>query len=165
MDQQSPIGPPRGFRDILPTEARELGVIEQTLADVFADSGFTPLHPPLLEYGAVDPAKRRPIRFLDSDGTLVALRPDLTTSVARLVAGRYRDLTGVLRLSYVAPVFREEPAMSGGARGGLPARGELLGGGGAPGAAAGPAVLAGALPRCRGSVFAATPHGWDKCLR
>src|SRR2546428_5336480 len=132
MDQQSPIGPPRGFRDILPTEARELGVIEQTLADVFADSGFTPLHPPLLEYGAVDPAKRRPIRFLDSDGTLVALRPDLTTSVARLVAGRYRDLTGVLRLSYVAPVFREEPAMSGGAREVLQAGGELVGGGRAP---------------------------------
>src|SRR5438094_5933316 len=116
MQQQDPIGPPRGFRDILPTEARELGVIEQTLADVFADSGFTPLHPPLLEYGAVDPAKRRPIQFLDSDGTLVALRPDLPTSVARLRAGRYRHLTGVVRLSYVAPGFREEPAMTGGAR-------------------------------------------------
>src|SRR2546429_150750 len=75
MDQQSPIAPPRGFRDILPTEARELGVIEQTLAEVFADSGFTPLHPPLLEYGAADSAKRRRMQFLDSDGSLVALRP------------------------------------------------------------------------------------------
>jgi len=116
MNQQSPIGPPRGFRDILPTEARELGVIEQTLAETFADSGFTPLHPPLLEYGAADSAKRRRMQFLDSDGSLVALRPDLTTSVARLVGGRYQDMTGVLRLSYVAPVFREEPAMSGGSR-------------------------------------------------
>ena len=97
MNRESgPIAPPRGFRDILPTEARELGVIEQTLAETFAASGFTPLHPPLLEYGTVDPAKGRRIQFLDSDGSLVALRPDLTTSVARLVAGRYREMTGVL---------------------------------------------------------------------
>src|SRR6266853_1577453 len=116
MYEPSLIGPPRGFRDILPTEARELGVIQQTLAESFADSGFTPLHPPLLEYGAVDTGKHGRIQFLDSDGSLVALRPDLTTSVARLVGSRYRDTTGVLRLSYVAPVFREEPAMSGGAR-------------------------------------------------
>src|SRR5256712_8162111 len=131
MDQQSPIGPPRGFRDILPTEARELGVSEQTLEEVFADSGFTPLHPPLLEYGAADSAKRRRMQFLDSDGSLVALRPDLTTSVARLVGGRYRDMTGVLRLSYIAPVFREEPAMSGGSREILQAGVGPVGGGGA----------------------------------
>src|SRR5437879_13268017 len=116
--------------------------MEQTLADVFGASGVTPLHPPLLEYGAVDPAKRRPIQFLDSDGTLVALRPDLTTSVARLVAGRYRDLTGVLRLSYVAPVFREEPAMTGGAREVLHAGVELVGGDGTVAAGENLALLA-----------------------
>jgi len=148
MDQQSPIGPPRGFRDILPTEARELAVIEQTLADVFADSGFTPLHPPLLEYGVADSSKRRRIQFLDSDGSLVALRPDLTTSVARLVAGRYRDMTGVLRLSYIAPVFREEPAMSGGAREILQAGVELVGGDRALADAEILALLVEALERC-----------------
>ena len=148
MNQQSPIGPPRGFRDILPTEARELGVIEQTLAEVFADSGFTPLHPPLLEYGAIASAKPRRIQFLDSDGTLVALRPDLTTSVARLVAGRYRDMTGVLRLSYIAPVFRDEPAMSGGAREVLQAGVELVGGVGGLADAEILALLVESLERC-----------------
>jgi ATP phosphoribosyltransferase regulatory subunit len=127
MSQHVLNGPPRGFRDILPTEARELGVIERSLAEVFAAYGFTSLHPPLLEYGAADAEKRRRIQFLDTDGTLVALRPDLTTSVARLVGGRYRDATGVLRLSYVAPVFREEPAMSGGSREILQAGVELVG--------------------------------------
>src|SRR5712692_5349582 len=156
MSQQSPIGPPRGFRDILPTEARELGVIEQTLADVFADSGFTPLHPPLLEYGAVDSARRRRIQFLDSDGSLVALRPDLTTSVARLVGGRYRDMTGVLRLSYIAPVFREEPAMSGGAREILQAGVELVGGDGALADAEILALLVESLELCGLSVCAST---------
>jgi len=148
MNQQSPIGPPRGFRDILPTEARELGVIEQTLAETFADSGFTPLHPPLLEYGAADSAKRRRMQFLDSDGSLVALRPDLTTSVARLVGGRYRDMTGVLRLAYVAPVFREQPAMSGGSREVLQAGVELVGGEGTLADAEILALLVESLERC-----------------
>ena len=161
MSQQSPIGPPRGFRDILPTEARELGLIEQTLADVFADSGFTPLYPPLLEYGAVDSAKRRRIQFLDSDGSLVALRPDLTTSVARLVAGRYRDMTGVLRLSYIAPVFREEPAMSGGAREVLQAGVELVGGGGALADAEILALLVESLERCGLAVCESTVQVGD----
>ena len=149
MNRESgPIAPPRGFRDILPTEARELGVIEQTLAETFAASGFTPLHPPLLEYGTVDPAKGRRIQFLDSDGSLVALRPDLTTSVARLVAGRYRDMTGVLRLSYLAPVFREEPALSGGSREVLQAGVELVGGGGSLADAEILALLVESLERC-----------------
>jgi ATP phosphoribosyltransferase regulatory subunit len=156
MKQQSPIGPPRGFRDILPTEARELGVIEQTLSEVFADSGFTPLHPPLLEYGAADSVRRRRIQFLDSDGSLVALRPDLTTSVARLVAGRYRDMTGVLRLSYIAPVFREEPAMSGGSREILQAGVELVGGDGTLADAEMLALLAESLQRAGLSVCEST---------
>ena len=156
MNQQSPIGPPRGFRDILPTEARELGVIEQTLSETFADSGFTPLYPPLLEYGADDSVRRRRIQFLDSDGSLVALRPDLTTSVARLVAGRYRDMTGVLRLSYIAPVFREEPAMSGGSREILQAGVELVGGDGALADAEILALLAESLERAGLSVCEST---------
>ena len=161
MSQQSPIGPPRGFRDILPTEARELGLIEQTLAEVFADSGFTPLHPPLLEYGADDSMKRRRIQFLDRDGSLVALRPDLTTSVARLVAGRYREMTGVLRLSYIAPVFREEPAMSGGAREVLQAGVELVGGGGALADAEILALLVESLERCGLAVCESTVQVGD----
>jgi ATP phosphoribosyltransferase regulatory subunit len=156
MDQQSPVGPPRGFRDILPTEARELAVIEQTLAEVFADSGFTPLHPPLLEYGSANSKKRRRIQFLDSDGSLVALRPDLTTSVARLVAGRYRDMTGVLRLSYIAPVFREEPAMSGGSREILQAGVELVGGDGTVADAEILALLVESLESCGLSVHEST---------
>ena len=110
--------PPRGFRDILPTEARELRGIERTLSEVFASYGYLPLDPPLLERGdaagIVDSV--RLIAFLDRDGTRVALRPDLTTAVARLVAQCYANAEGALRLSYFAPVFREEPAMLGAER-------------------------------------------------
>src|SRR5712691_6216100 len=77
------LAPPRGFRDILPTEARELRVIERTLTETFAAYGYMPLEPPMVEYAAAQPAGERLIQFLDGDGSLVALRPDLTTAVAR----------------------------------------------------------------------------------
>ena len=121
--------PPRGFRDILPTEARELGAIEATLTSTFATYGFVPLEPPAVEY-ATRPAvfgEGRTMQFLDRDGRLVELRPDVTTAIARLVAQRYRDATEALRLSYFLPVFREEPAMTGGERELVQAGVELIG--------------------------------------
>ena len=123
------LAPPRGFRDILPTEARELRAIERTLSEVFASYGYVPLDPPLVEQGeaAGIAAPSRVIAFLDRDGTRVALRPDLTTAVARLVAQRYAAADGALRLSYFAPVFREEPAMLGAEREYDQAGAELVG--------------------------------------
>lgn len=128
-DTRSALAPPRGFRDILPTEARELRAIERNLSQTFAAYGYVPLDPPLLEHGdaagLVDPS--RLIAFLDRDGSRVALRPDLTTAVARLVAQRYASADGALRLSYFAPVFREEPAMLGAEREYDQAGAELVG--------------------------------------
>jgi len=88
------------------------------------------------------------MQFLDRDGSLVALRPDITTAVARLVAQRYRDAAGALRLSYFAPVFREEPAMLGAERQHDQAGVELVGPSGALADAEVLALLAESLVRC-----------------
>jgi len=109
---------PRGFRDILPTEARELHAIERSLMTTFARHGYVPLEPPSVEFaeGAVTVDERRTLRFLDRDGRLLALRPDVTTAVARVVAQRYRDADAALRLAYFTPIFREEASMRGSER-------------------------------------------------
>lgn len=109
---------PRGFRDILPTEARELHAIERSLMTTFARHGYVPLEPPTVEFaeGAVTVDERRTLRFLDRDGRLLALRPDVTTAVARVVAQRYRDAGAALRLAYFTPIFREEASMRGSER-------------------------------------------------
>ncbi len=144
------LAPPRGFRDILPTEARELRAIERTLTDTFMSYGYVPLEPPMVERadGESALAGDRLIQFLDRDGELVALRPDITTAVARLVAQRYRDATGALRLAYFAPVFREQPAMLGGEREYAQAGVELVGPSGTLADAEVLALLAEALNRC-----------------
>lgn len=109
---------PQGSRDILPTEARELQAIRRILLEAFGSYGYVPLEPPTLEVargdGSVD--ERRVLRFLDRDGSLLALRPDLTTAVARVVAQRYGDAAEALRLSYIATVFRQEHSMRGSER-------------------------------------------------
>lgn len=109
---------PQGARDILPTEARELQAIRRILLEAFGSYGYVPLEPPTLEVargdGSVD--ERRVLRFLDRDGSLLALRPDLTTAVARVVAQRYRDAAEAVRLSYIATVFRQEHSMRGSER-------------------------------------------------
>ncbi len=83
----------------------------------FERYGYVPLEPPSVEFAraasAVD--ERRMVRFLDQ-GNLLALRPDVTTAVARVVAQRYRDASGALRLSYFTPVFRQERSMRGSER-------------------------------------------------
>src|SRR5947207_1356974 len=82
------LAPPRGFRDILPTEARELRAIEHALDETFARYGYVPIEPPMVERvdGHSGVERQRLMQFLDRDGSLVALRPDITTAVARLVA-------------------------------------------------------------------------------
>jgi ATP phosphoribosyltransferase regulatory subunit len=141
---------PRGFRDILPTEARELHAIEHTLMSAFAQYGYVPLEPPTVEFAqsAVTLDERRMLRFLDRDGRLVALRPDVTTAVARVVAQRYRDATAALRLSYFAPIFREEPSMRGSEREYDQAGVELIGDPTLRADAEVIALLADALARC-----------------
>ncbi|TMC78679.1 MAG: hypothetical protein E6J09_04240 [Chloroflexi bacterium] len=152
------LSPPRGFRDILPTEARELRVIEQALTETFAASGYMPLEPPMIEYSAAQPSQERLIQFLDTDGSLVALRPDLTTAVARLVAQRYRETAGALRLSYFAPVFREEPAMTAGEREVVQAGVELIGASGPIADAEVLALLVESLERCGLRLDGSTIH-------
>ena len=141
--------PPRGFRDVLPTEARELRAIERDLAETFEAYGFVPLDPPMVEHsnGGSVLAGDRLMRFLDRDGALVALRPDITTAVARLVAKRYPEAAGALRLSYFAPVFREEPAMLGTERQYIQAGVELVGPSGPLADAEALALLAESLAR------------------
>jgi ATP phosphoribosyltransferase regulatory subunit len=48
-------------------------------------------------------------RFTDTDGRMLAIRPDVTSSVARAAATLFAESERPLRLCYVAPVFRQQP--------------------------------------------------------
>jgi ATP phosphoribosyltransferase regulatory subunit len=63
----------------------------------------------LFEQGMGQPEAQRGFRFTDNDGRLLALRPDVTSSVARMAATLLSERPRPLRFCYAAPVFRQQP--------------------------------------------------------
>src|SRR3712207_9496543 len=64
---------------------------------------------PLFERGLGPAEARRSFRFTDTDGRLLALRPDVTSAVARAAATLFAQVPRPLRLCYAASVFRQRP--------------------------------------------------------
>ena len=62
----------------------------------------------LFEQGMGQREAQRGFRFTDNDGRLLALRPDVTSSVARMAATLLSERARPLRFCYAAPVFRQQ---------------------------------------------------------
>ena len=62
----------------------------------------------LFEQGMGHAEAHRAFRFTDTDGQLLALRPDVTSAVARAAATLLAERPRPLRLCYAAPVFRQQ---------------------------------------------------------
>lgn len=111
---------PDGVRDRLPAEAAGMRRLSARLDSVFRTWGYREVCPPVIEYleavsvGAANWGRREDLyQFFDRKGRTLALRPDMTTPIARLVATRLTDEPLPLRLSYFAPVFRHRELRAG----------------------------------------------------
>jgi ATP phosphoribosyltransferase regulatory subunit len=101
---------PSGTRDVLPDEMRELRAITEAIRAVFDTRGYGEVWTPTIEYEdvlrrgetGVDPA----YRVMDDHGHVMALRPDMTVPIARVVAARYAHAEPPLRFSYFAHAYR-----------------------------------------------------------
>ena len=105
---------PSGFRDILPDEALQREQIAERVRGCLGARGYIPIETPTLENMEVMEAAAKlpgtPFRFFDSNGDLLALRPDVTMQVARMCATRLRGQDGPFRFRYTQRVFRESVA-------------------------------------------------------
>jgi ATP phosphoribosyltransferase regulatory subunit len=108
------------MRDFAPRAAAARRHIAETLLGVFERWGFARVITPAFEYeetlalGLGGAARAAAIRFVEpSSGQVVALRPDITPQIARLIATRFRDEPGPVRLSYEGTVVRLERAGKG----------------------------------------------------
>jgi histidyl-tRNA synthetase len=106
----------RGMRDFLPEEAKLLRHIEDRAREVARLHGYreivTPVVEPyeLLSAKAGEEVKSRMFLFKDLGGRDVALRPEFTASVARLVATTLRNEPRPFRLFSVGSIYRyDEP--------------------------------------------------------
>lgn len=109
---------PPGTKDVLPTEAAELRLIEDAVRTVFHEFGYGEVLTPALEYEEVlalseEKAFLTGFRLLDESGKVLILRPDLTTPIARLVGSRLRAGETPHRLFSVSDVFRSNAPQRG----------------------------------------------------
>src|SRR2546429_1541753 len=111
---------PKGARIYLPDEAERKRHVEPALLDVFRRWGYREIVTPTFEYsdvlapGTDEDVRNNMFTLVDREtGRMLALRPDITPQVARVVATRLRDEPKPIRLAYVTNVFRyDEPRVS-----------------------------------------------------
>jgi histidyl-tRNA synthetase len=106
----------RGMRDLLPVEAERLRCVEQVSREVSKLYGYEEIITPVLESYDLLAAKtgeeirERMYTFKDLGGRKVALRPEFTASVARLVASKLRNEPKPMRLFSAGSLYRyDEP--------------------------------------------------------
>jgi ATP phosphoribosyltransferase regulatory subunit len=103
------------MRYYIGAEARLRRTIEDTAMSVFAAWSYEEVITPSVDYydlfeqGMGQAEAQRGFRFTDNDGRLLALRPDVTSSVARMAATLLSERPRPLRFCYAAPVFRQQP--------------------------------------------------------
>ncbi len=107
MKKPEIISLPHGVRDILPEETLKIEQATEAICSLFTDCGFKKIVTPLLEYedtlalGMGGNLMERVLKFIDPfTGRVLAIRPDITPQVARLVATRMRGNALPLRLYY-----------------------------------------------------------------
>jgi len=105
---------PSGMRYYLGAEARLRRSVEDTAMSVFEGWSYEEVLTPSVDYYALfekgmgQAEAQRSFRFTDNDGRMLSLRPDVTSSVARIAATMLADRARPLRICYAAPVFRQQ---------------------------------------------------------
>jgi ATP phosphoribosyltransferase regulatory subunit len=106
---------PGGMRYYFGREARVRRAVEDAVMSVFDGWGYEEIAAPTVDYYALfergmgREEARRSFRFTDTDGRLLALRPDVTSSVARAAATLFASAPRPLRFCYAASVFFQRP--------------------------------------------------------
>lgn len=106
---------PVGMRYYFGAEAHLRRRVEDTIMGVFDGWSYEEITTPCVDYlalferGMGYEQAHTAFRFTDGDGRMLALRPDVTSSVARAAATLFAGRPRPLRFCYASPVFRQQP--------------------------------------------------------
>ncbi len=107
---------PPGVQCFVGDEARRRRRIEEAVVSVFEGWDYEEIIPPLFDYADVFSSgalASKTYSFIGRDGSVLALRPDFTSLLAKIAAGRLRERPVPLRLYYSGEVVRFEPPKAG----------------------------------------------------
>ena len=110
---------PEGVRDIYNTECRKKLRTQEKLHDVLHAYGYQDIQTPTFEYfdvfrkeiGTI--SSRELYKFFDRDGNTLALRPDITPSIARAAATLFETEEYPVRLCYMGNTFINHSSYQG----------------------------------------------------
>src|SRR5262247_103506 len=107
---------PAGVQYFFDDEVKLRRYVERRAMETFTGWSYDEIILPMFDYhdlfarGMGEEKAARTYRFVDRDGALLALRPELTSLVARTVATRFKEKPRPVRLCYSGEVFRyDEP--------------------------------------------------------
>lgn len=103
---------PEGLNDLLPEEVLKKRLLEDKISQVFTGWGYQEIITPTFEFyetlakGAGSIMKKEMIKFFDREGNIIALRPEMTTPMARVASTKMQNEPKPLRFYYIGNVFR-----------------------------------------------------------
>lgn len=103
---------PKGTRDLLPEEVAVRRQIEDKAGRLFCSYGYEEVVTPTIEFlevvetGTGGSIREELFLFMDREGGILSLRPEMTVSIARLAATHMQDTGFPRRLFYMTNVFR-----------------------------------------------------------
>ena len=110
---------PEGVRDIYGEECARKLRVQDTMHHVLKLYGFKDIQTPMFEFFDIFSEERGTVaaknmyRFFDREGNMLALRPDITPSIARSVAKYYKEEELPIRLCYSGNTFINNSSYQG----------------------------------------------------
>ena len=110
---------PYGTRDFLPREAAAKRAIEAAIANQFRLWGYDEIVTPTIEFldtltmGNGSNLEPHMFKLFDKNNRTMALRYEMTTPIARVIASRMEEEWLPHKLSYISSVFRYEQSQTG----------------------------------------------------
>lgn len=110
---------PEGVRDVYGKECAIKLTIENNINNVFNIYGYHNIQTPTFEFFDIFSKERGSVasknlyKFFDREGNTLVLRPDVTPSIARLVAKYYMDVNVPVKLCYNANTFINNSELQG----------------------------------------------------
>lgn len=110
---------PEGLNDLLPEEVLKRRLLENKISQIFTQWGYQEIITPTFEFydmlakGAGSIMKKEMIKFFDREGNIIALRPEMTTPLARVTSTKMQQEPKPLRFYYISNVFRYDDLKTG----------------------------------------------------